>query len=276
MDEIIENAIRAEGIEYFAPIPLSDCEIKRAYLLERAGISDGDGTAIMLVMPYCAFFPTKRNISLYATPRDYHIFFKEFSARVTKKLAEAFPNNKFAGFADHSPIAEIKAAAEAGLGIIGKNGLLITEKYSSLVFIGEIITDMKIECRAGEIKHCEDCGACLRACPGFKDGKFEFCLSEISQRKGELTADELKMLRENGTAWGCDICQLACPHTKRAIKEGHFTKIKFFRGNLTPFLTSSGVKNMTDAEFAERAYSWRGRAVITRNLENLEKEPTEK
>lgn len=274
MDGIIENAIRAEGIEYFAPIPLSDCEIKRAYLLERAGISDG--TAIMLVMPYCAFFPEKRNISLYATPRDYHIFFKGFSARVTKKLAEAFPNNKFAGFADHSPIAEIKAAAEAGLGVIGKNGLLITEKYSSLVFIGEIVTDMKIECRAGEIKHCEDCGACLRACPGFKDGKFEFCLSEISQRKGELTEEELKMLRENGTAWGCDICQLACPHTKRAIKEGQFTRIKFFRENLTPFLTSSDVKNMTDAEFAERAYSWRGRAVITRNLENLEKEPTEK
>ena len=48
MDGIIENAIRAEGIEYFAPIPLSDCEIKRAYLLERAGISDG--TAIMLVL----------------------------------------------------------------------------------------------------------------------------------------------------------------------------------------------------------------------------------
>ncbi len=276
MDEIIENAIRAEGIEYFAPIPLSDCEIKRAYLLERAGISDGDGTAIMLVMPYCAGFPEKRNISLYATPRDYHIFFKEFSARVTKKLAEAFPNNKFAGFADHSPIAEINAAAKAGLGVVGKNGLLITEKYSSLVFIGEIITDMKIACRAGEIKRCEDCGACLRACPGFKDGKFEFCLSEISQRKGELTEEELKMLRENGTAWGCDICQLACPHTKRAIKEEHFTNIKFFRGNLTPFLTSSDVKNMTDAEFAERAYSWRGRAVITRNLENLEKEPTEK
>lgn len=274
MDEIIENAIRAEGIEYFAPIPLSDCEIKRAYLLERAGISDG--TAIMLVMPYCAFFPEKRNISLYATPRDYHIFFKVFFARVTKNLAEAFPNNKFAGFSDHSPIAEIKAAAKAGLGVVGRNGLLITEKYSSLVFIGEIVTDMKIECRAGEIKHCEDCGACLRACPGFKDGKFEFCLSEISQRKGELTEEELKMLRENGTAWGCDICQLACPHTKRAIKEGNFTEIKFFRESLTPFLTSSDLKNMTDAEFAERAYSWRGRAVITRNLENLEKEPTEK
>ena len=267
MDGIIENAIRAEGIEYFAPIPLSDCEIKRAYLLERAGISDG--TAIMLAVPYCAFFPEKRNISLYATPRDYHIFFKGFFARVTKNLADAFPNNKFAGFSDHSPIAEIKAAAKAGLGVVGRNGLLITEKYSSLVFIGEIVTDMKIECRAGEIKHCEDCGACLRACPGFKDGKFEFCLSEISQRKGELTEEELKMLREKGTAWGCDICQLACPLVKKAIESGAETPIEFFRENRIKNLTVETLSGMTDEEFRKRAFSWRGKATLERNIELL-------
>lgn len=273
-DERINDVLRAEGIEYFAPIPLSMCEIKREYLLSRAGISRG--TAIMLAVPYCAGICEKRNVSLYVTPRDYHLFFKEFFARVTKKLSLMFPNNKFAGFSDHSPISEIKAAAAAGLGVIGRNGLLITEKYSSLVFIGEIITDMKLECAAHEIRYCENCGACLRACPGFEDGKFEFCLSEVSQRKGELAASELKMLRENGTVWGCDICQLACPHTKRAIRAGHFTPVEFFRENLTPFLTPDDVKNMTDAEFAERAYSWRGRAVIMRNLENFGDGTTEK
>ena len=36
-------------IDLFAPISLSECEIRKPYLLERAGISDG--TAVLIAVP---------------------------------------------------------------------------------------------------------------------------------------------------------------------------------------------------------------------------------
>jgi epoxyqueuosine reductase QueG len=73
-------------------------------------------------------------------------------------------------------------------------------------------------------------------------------------------------------AWGCDICQNACPVTARAKKAGTlYTTIPFFTDSALPHLSAELVQNMPDEEFATRAYSWRGRAVILRNLELLEK-----
>ena len=52
------------------------------------------------------------------------------------------PGAIFCGFSDHSPIDERDTAAKGGLGVIGRNRLLINEEYSSFCFIGEIISDI--------------------------------------------------------------------------------------------------------------------------------------
>ena len=102
--------------------------------------------------------------------------------------------------------------------------------------------------------------------------KIGVCLSALTQKKGELSDDERSAIVKYGYAWGCDICQEACPHTQNAIKQGTiYTPIEFFKQDVTPYLTSDGVRSMTDEQFASRAYSWRGRNTIVRNLEILEK-----
>ena len=50
-----------------------------------------------------------------------------------------------------------------------------------------------------------------------------------------------------------------------------YTKIDFFSEKTTHFLTADYIENLDDNSFAERAYSWRGKSVIKRNLEILEK-----
>lgn len=268
MLEYILKVLEDEKVTLAAPIGLSDCKITRPYLLERAGISSG--TAIMLAVPYLSRnFSEKHNISAYCAPRDYHLFYKYLFDKVLPLLREKYPENIFCGFADHSPLDERDAAVAAGLGVIGKNGMLITEKYSSYVFLGEIITDALIPCEPKAPSYCKSCGKCLALCPMGEIGE---CLSALTQKKGELTEAEGAYLIKYGTVWGCDICQEVCPHTIEAKKSATiYTDIDFFNENVVSFLTKEKVAAYTDEEFSERAFSWRGRDTIMRNLEIAEK-----
>ena len=270
MKNAVSSLLAERGIKLSAPIALRDCRITRPYLLERVGITDG--TAFLFAVPY---YTTKcddpaRNISAYAVSRDYHRFFAALFDDILPLLRELFPSNKFAGFTDHSPIAEGDAAVRAGLGFFGCNHLFLTSEYSSYVFLGEIITDAILAVSAGELKHCPSCGSCRAACP--VDLTVGECLSALTQKKGLLTDAEQKAILSHSCAWGCDRCQEACPITQAAKQSGSiYTSIPFFKDNAIPHLTADAVRAMSEAEFAARAYSWRGRDTILRNLELLEK-----
>lgn len=200
-----------------------------------------------------------RNISKYAVVEDYHNVAVNRLETAILKLRELYPENKFSAFADNSPIPEVKAACHAGLGVRGMNSLLITEKYGSYVFIGEIVTDLELEPADAEEKSCIKCGRCIIKCPsgalcenGFQK---ELCLSEITQKKGELSEKEKHLLLECGCVWGCDICQDICPMNKNAA-----------RTEIEEFLSSPIAHISSGCSLEGRAYEWRGRKVIERNI----------
>ena len=275
MFENLLNFLQKKNIDLVGVLPLSACRVIRPYLLERANISSG--TVFMMAVPY--FTPAcedkSRNISAYAVSRDYHLFFEELFGELLPYLAKKFPNNRFAAFADHSPISELHAAVRAGLGVIGKNGLLLTEKYGSYVFLGEIITDLEIPCEVQAVKLCENCGACANSCPAIVSEK-SLCLSALSQKKGTLTKEEQALLCATNTVWGCDRCQECCPYNQRAKRRGTiYTSIPFFHKDTIPSPCVEDIENMPEEEFAKRAYSWRGRETILRNLHLCKKGDTQ-
>ena len=97
------------------------------------------------------------------------------------------------------------------------------------------------------------------------------CLSSVTQKKGNLNEEEIELIKKYSCAWGCDICQNACPYTKNAIKNGTiYTNIDFFKNERTPYLNSTTIDEMSDEQFSMRAYSWRGKNTIKRNLLILE------
>lgn len=252
----------SDGILVAKPIPLGDCHILRPYLLKRAGITDG--SVIMLAVPY-AVPCEKQTVSSYAIAKDYHAYFSALFAQVLPVLKADHPEHVFAGFADHSPIAEVEAACMAGLGIMGTNGLLLTREHSSYVFLGEIVTTMPTNNVAGTILHCPDCGACRRACP--VDLTRELCLSDLTQKKGALDDLQRRRLREHPYVWGCDVCQDVCPYTASAKAAGTlYTTVPYFLEHLLPCPDLAVIDGMSDADFACRSYAWRGRDTIRRNI----------
>ena len=224
-------------------------------------------TVITILFPYYLGEEAyeNSNVSRYAVVRDYHEVSSFYLSLMADKLKEIYPQNEFVFFADNSPIPEVYAAAKSGVGVKGKNGLLINEKYGSWIFIGEIVTDLEIHCENKEIKLCHGCSKCLEACPTgvLKEEIFDpdRCLSHISQKKGEIPEEYAAMMKNLGCAWGCDECQKACPYNINAEK----TTLEEFIKSAEPFVTP-------DTEIGGRAFAWRGEKVIKRNLRTVSNE----
>ena len=63
----------------------------------------------------------------------------------------------------HTPLPHKTVATRAGLGWIGKNALLITNEFGSMVRISSIITDAPLEVENPvNISKCGECTACTR------------------------------------------------------------------------------------------------------------------
>lgn len=242
----------------------------------------GASTVIIAAFPYFSGNPAGGNLSKYAMPEDYHLLVGARLGVAAKRLSARFPGCRFEGFTDNSPIPEVSTACRAGLGVRGSNGLLLTQPYGSFVFLGELVTDLSLPAESvpgWEAASCERCGACIAACPGgalpdtpLPEGAGPAlnrtrCVSAVTQKKGALSDKEAALLRAGGSVWGCDRCQDVCPHNRRLP----FSPLPEFRNNLLPRLTAAA---LSDPEFEEknerRAFLWRGKSVLQRNLALVE------
>ncbi len=263
-NERIPKIFLDQNIEYVSAIPFERCKIINA---KKLAVPDFEPkSAIVFAIPYFSGLH-KGNISLYAMCEDYHIYASQLFEVLTEQLSMEFEGACFKGFADSSPIDEVNAAALCGLGVVGENGMLITEKYSSFVFLASILCDLELDAFAEdgklEIKHCVGCGKCKKACPGTKHGE---CLSAVTQKKGELAPHEKEYILKYGYAWGCDICQLVCPYTEKMISSGITTPIEFFKNDLIHMINKKTLEEMSKECFLRRAFSWRGKNTIMRNV----------
>jgi epoxyqueuosine reductase len=126
---------------------------------------------------------------------------------------------------DTAPLLEKDYAYLAGLGWIGHNSLLLTPRFGSYVFLGELLTDLELEPDAPLTGDpCAECHLCLQACPTHalrpeRTLDARRCLSYWTiEHRGAIPAQLRKSL---GTRiFGCDACQLACPLNAQARPDG--------------------------------------------------------
>ncbi|MBQ8447826.1 MAG: epoxyqueuosine reductase [Clostridia bacterium] len=109
-------------------------------------------------------------------------------------------------------------AVKAGLGFIGKSGVLITEEYGSFVRLATVLTDMPLEPSGTvQMSKCGACTICRDACPaGAITGK-EYvpgdARSEIFDAK--KCSEHMKTYKHIGRGAVCGICMSVCPYNKK-------------------------------------------------------------
>lgn len=227
---------------------------------------------IVCAFPYHIDDEKESNLSRYCRGLDYHIVAKELLQKVCNYLDENIEGFEYKIFVDNGPLVDRELAYLSGIGYFGINNNIITDKYGSYVFIGYIINNYEFSLDKPLDKECMKCGKCVKYCPGNALlGNYDMnprkCLSYITQKKEELSLEEVKAIKSSGKIFGCDICQEVCPHNKNITE----TNIEEFMKDLILNLDYEEIDEISNKEFkrryGNRAFSWRGKKIIKRNIE---------
>jgi|GEM_PF-4810771 len=166
---------------------------------------------------------------------------------------------------DAGKLSERLLAVKAGIAFAGRNGNAISEKFGSLFNIGLLVTTLKIQGEENKVPlkegNCETCGICVKSCPGKAlDEGFEYkkCVSYLTQTNIELTEGEKESIGH--WLYGCDVCQMVCPHNK-----GKHTEKMIEIGLMMPELDM--ISELTEEQF-KKTY---GKTAIYRNERDLPK-----
>jgi len=115
---------------------------------------------------------------------------------------------------DPPTILNTLAAYNAGLGEVGRNGLLITKEHGPRVRIGVVTTDLPLPMGSrtdlGIQKFCSACNRCLESCRG------KAIPGERTEVNGHLkyTIAPIKCAPEFAKYDGCGICIAVCPFAR--------------------------------------------------------------
>ncbi|MEQ6378142.1 tRNA epoxyqueuosine(34) reductase QueG [Bacillaceae bacterium S4-13-58] len=200
---------------------------------------------------------------------DYHHVLRDRLEKLAGFLQEKVPDVQYKSMVDTGELSDRAVAERAGIGFSGKNCSIITEKFGSYVYLGEMVTNIPFAPDLPVEDSCGDCTICLDACPTgalIEGGQLNAnrCIAFLTQTKGFLP-DEFREKIGN-RLYGCDTCQMVCPRNKGIdyhLHEELEPNPEIVKPKLRPLLT------MSNREFKEKfgtiAGSWRGKKPIQRN-----------
>ena len=163
---------------------------------------------------------SSRTIARYAWGEDYHeVILARLNQLEEFIQSEIDPKALTKSYVDTGAILERSYAERGGLGWIGKNTCLINNGLGSYLFLGELLTTLKLQYDHPTFDQCGTCTRCLDACPtGALPEEYQMdarkCISYLTiEYRGEFTEEESKMTHQH--LYGCDICQEVCPYNQR-------------------------------------------------------------
>jgi epoxyqueuosine reductase len=203
-----------------------------------------------------------RHIARYARGGDYHNHLRRRVRKLAAFLRTLGEHTRARPMTDDAPLLERAWAARAGLGFIGKNGLLIVPGLGSFVLLGEVVTTLDLVPDAPMAERCGTCTLCIDACP---TGAFERpfvldprrCIAYLTiELRGPMAPDLRPFVGEH--LFGCDVCQEVCPYNRArhgAVSSRYFPLERWRELSLEQlaFLDEEQFRQLTEGSPLKRA-----------------------
>jgi epoxyqueuosine reductase len=170
-----------------------------------------------------------QHVARYARGRDYHNGVRRKLRRLAaflRSLGSSDAPVHARPIVDDAPLLERAWAARAGLGFVGKNGMLIVPGEGSFVLLGEVVTSLALTTDTPMRERCGACTRCLDACPTqafvrpfVLDPRR--CIAYLTiEHRSAIPVEQREGI--GGHLFGCDDCQTVCPfnHSARARSDG--------------------------------------------------------
>jgi len=222
----------------------------------------GVQSIVAIGVGYCSSLishaPGTAQLSSLGTNDDYHPRVKALLRQLVAELAPQY-NFKHKILVDSPTLCERSFAQRAGIGFLGRNGLLISQKFGSRFNIGLLLTTLAPPAFNHDVSFAgcpPSCHKCINACPAgaLKDAApldAVRCISYITQKK-DRTPQEDSLI--GNQLYGCDICQDVCP---------------FNAPRAATTVDPQQWLNMSDQEFTQKyahtAMLWQGAELLRRN-----------
>ncbi|OAB45809.1 tRNA epoxyqueuosine(34) reductase QueG [Paenibacillus antarcticus] len=201
--------------------------------------------------------------------RDYHYVLREAMQKLEDFIRERVPEAVLESMVDTGALVDRAVAERAGIGFSAKNCMIISPKWGSWIYLGDMVTNIPFPPDTPVTEDCGECTKCIDACPtGALVGPGQLdaqrCVSFLTQTKGLLEEEQMRKI--GNRLYGCDTCQIVCPknrgkswdHNQQLLPDPEITK---------PLLLP--ILDLTNREFKEKfgesAAAWRGKKPMQRN-----------
>lgn len=158
-------------------------------------------------------------LARFAQGEDYHRVIHARLKQLTAKLDQLSPGQRHKLTVDSSPVLEKAYAVAAGIGWQGKHSIVLNARLGSSFMLGLILTTAELPADAPVVNMCGACERCIQACPtsalvapAVLDARR--CISNWTNAKPEVRPAGFDL---RGWAYGCDLCQEACPYNAGAL-----------------------------------------------------------
>ncbi len=200
---------------------------------------------------------------------DYHQVLRGALEKLEGFIRERVPEAVLESMVDTGVLVDRAVAERAGIGFSGKNCAVISPKWGSWIYLGEMVTNIPFPPDQPVEEGCGDCTKCIDACPtgalvGPGQLNAQACISYLTQTKGFLS--EEYMTKIGNRLYGCDTCQIVCPHN-RGKNWVHRPQLQPDPEVVKPLLLP--ILDLSNREFKEKfgrsSAAWRGKKPIQRN-----------
>ena len=179
-----------------------------------------------------SYYPPQRQdatapkVAKYALGRDYHKVMKRLLLGLADRIHSEVAPHTYRAMVDTAPFLERYWAVQSGIGFIGHHRNLIVPEVGSFLFLGELLTSLRLEIDQRCSHSCHDCQRCLKACPTgalTEEGlNAHRCINYLTIEHQGAIPPELAQ-RFGRRFYGCDTCQDVCPYNQSPKPASLFT-----------------------------------------------------